>query len=321
MTSGFADLDAAFKAASVELGEATPSVPEETMPVSEGEVDVSGEQADEGTVEQPEVAETTDTDVDDELQTLVDEIGDSEGEAEAEKPTAEPIAEFIASDDFWTTEVEVPVGDGTETMTLQVLADGFLRQSDYTQKTQALAEARKANEEAVEFHKAFEEDPMAFAYTLAVKANLVEEGAQPAKPIDVAKFVSPEDAETELARRVEERFTTDPRFTAMETAESQGRINTAFGQLEQDRGVTLSDQVREHLLDLALASGTTDLAQVFDAEMYRKQLNRQRTDEAKRKAPSRPARATGAVDTGPKAPVVDTIDDAFKLAQAELGQA
>ena len=319
MTTGFADLDAAFKAAAVETGEATPDVPEDTMPVSEGEVADVVEQADEGQVEQPDVAETTDADVDDELQGLVDELVEVEEGGEGETPDADPVKTFIASDDLWLTEVEVPVGDGTETMTLQAMADGYLRQSDYTQKTQAVAEARKANEEAVEFHKAFTEDPLAFAYTLAVKANLVEAGDQPVKPLEVAKFTSPEDYEAELERRVEDRFTTDDRFTAMQTAESTRNVNAAFEKLETDRGVKLSDAVREHLIDLALESGTADLAQVFDAEMYRKQLARQRASEAARKAPSRPTRS-GGTEKSDQPEMVDDIDDAFKRALAEVGQ-
>lgn len=320
LTTGFADLDAAFKAAAVELGEAAPSDADETMPVSDAEVVDGLEQADEGQDEQPDVAETTDdADVDDELQSLVDELAEGDEEGEAEKPSADPVAEFVASDDFWTTEVEVPVGDGTETMTVQEMADGYLRQSDYTRKTQSVAEQRKANEEAVEFHKAFTEDPLAFAYTLAVKANLVEAGDQPVKPIEVAKFTSPEEYEAEIERRVAERFETDERFTAMQTSEAERNVNAAFEKLEADRGVTLSDKVRAHLIDLALESGTSDLAQVFDAEMYRKQLARQRTNDVKRKAPSRPTRTGGTAPAEPKTPTVDSVDDAFALALAEVG--
>ena len=319
MTTGFADLDAAFNAAADELGEATPDVPEDIMPVSEGESTDSVEQADEGQVEQPDVAETTDADVDDELQGLVDELAESEEGGEGDKSDTDPIAEFIASDDFWLTEVEVPVGDGTETKTIREMFDGYLRQDDYTRKTQAVAEARKTNEEAVEFHKAFTEDPLAFAYTLAVKANLVEPGDQPVKPLDVAKFTSPEDYEAEIERRVEERFTTDERFTAMQTSESERNVNAAFEKLESDRNVKLSDKVREHLMDLALESGTADLAQVFDAEMYRKQLARQRASEAARKAPSRPTRS-GGTEKSEQPEMVNDIDDAFKRALAEIGQ-
>ena len=321
MTTGFADLNAAFQAAAEELGEAPLGDSDEAMPASEEESVEVEEQAVDGEVEQPDVAETTDDDRDEELQSLVDELAGGEDEAEGDTPAAEPISEFLASDDFWTTEVEVPNGDGTETKTVQELVDGYLRQSDYTKKTQQVAEDRRTNEEAVEFHRAFNEDPMAFAYTLAVKANLIEEGAQPVKPLDVAKFTSPEEYEAEIERRVEERFTSDERFTAMQTAEAQRNVDAVFSQLEKDRGVTLTESVRRHLLDKAIESGTADLAQVFDAEMYRRQLARDRASEAKRKAPSRPTRTGSTVPQGEKPVVVESIDDAFDRALAELGAA
>lgn len=321
MTTGFADLEAAFRAAEVETGEATPVDSEETMPVSEEQVSDDLEQADDGTVEQPDVAETTDTDVDDELQSLVDELAVDDEGTEGETPEGDPIAEFVASDDFWQTEVEVPVGDGTETRTLREMADGYLRQADYTKKTQQVAEQRKANEEAVEFHKAFSEDPLAFAYTLAVKASLIEQGDQPVKPIEVAKFQTPDEYEAELERRVEERFQSDERFTAMQQSEAQQSVNSMFEKLESERNVKLSAEVRKHLIDLALETGTSDLTQVFDAEMYRKQLARQRANEQARKAPSRPTRSSGGVEPRQKDDMVADIDDAFQRALAEVGEA
>jgi len=318
LTIGFASIEEAFAAADADTGEATPVAAEETMPVTEAEAETPVEQAPALQDEHPDVADTTDTDVDTELQALVDEIGGTD-EAEAETPAAEPVTEFLASDDFWSTEIEVDVGDGLEAKTVQELVDGFLRQGDYTKKTQAVADARKSQEEAVEFHRVFEEDPMAFAYTLAVKAGLVEEGAQPAKPMDVAKFVSPEDAQAEVDRLVEERFTSDPRFTEMEASASKRNVDTAFTALEQERGVTLSEGVRQRLIDLAVSSGTADLVQVFDAEMYRKQLARTKADVAKRKAPSRPTKSGAVVnDDGTPTPVAD-IDDAYQRAIAELG--
>lgn len=321
LSEGFADLEAAFAAADAELGEATPSDVPEGMPPAGAEAEADVEQAVEEQVEQPEVAETTDdTEVDEDLQSLVDELvedGDEGGE-DSKESKADPVAEFLASDDLWDTEVDVDFGDGNETVKLRELVDRGYRQADYTKKTQALAEERAKVEDAAEFYRVFEEDPVEFARALAVKANLIEQGAQPVKEIETAKFTSPEDYEAEIERRVEERFTSDPRFSEMQKADAQSRVNLKFAEMESARGITLSPELRQSLIDEAVRTNTTDMDQVLDARLYRRQQQRARSDETKRKAPSRPRKSGGptAPDTAPK---IDSIDDAFEQALLAVG--
>lgn len=322
MSDGFADLEAAFAAADAELGEAAPSDVPEAMPAAGEEAEAVDEQAVEEQVEHPEVAETTEdnTEADEDLQSLVDELAEeaSEEDGEDAKSEADPVAEFLASDDFWTTEVEADFGDGPETVALKELVDRGLRQSDYTKKTQALAEERARVEDATEFYRVFEEDPVAFARALAVKANLIDEGAQPVKEIETAKFTSPEEYEAELERRVEERFKSDPRFADMEKAAAKQRLDDTFSQIESDRGISLSPELRQRLVDEAVRTNTTDLNLVLDGLMYRRQQARARSEETKRKAPSRPRKSggPGAADT---APTIDSIDDAFEAALLAVG--
>jgi len=309
----------ALATAEAEIGEANPIVTEETMPVSEVEAEVVDEQADVSSDEQPDVAETPDAGVDEELQSLVDEIGEGD-KADAENASENPVAEFLASDDFWTTEVEVDTGDGPSPTSLRALVDGFLRQADYTKKTQQLASERKGTEDAVDFHEAFSNDPVAFARALAVRAGLIEEGADPIKQVDAAKIPSSEEQEAEIEKRVEERLQTDPRFIEAQATQAKAAVNAEFDRIQTDRGISLSPAVRQHLIDEAVSRGTTDFEVVLDAEMYRKQQQKQRAAAKQRNAPSRP--------TTPKSPsvdgdqgVVDDMDDAFARAFTELGAA
>jgi len=318
LSDGFADLDAAFAAADAELGEATPSETEEAMPATEVEVEASSEQAEASQDEQPDVAETTDdAEVDNELQSLVDEIAaETDGEESDAESETDPIETFLASDDFWSTEVDVDLGDGPERKSIRELTDGYLRQSDYTKKTQAIADEKGRNEDATEFFRVFEEDPVSFARALAVKANLIEPDAQPIAKIDVAKFTSPEEYQAEIDRRVEERFTSDPRFTEMQAVSARNRVNEVFNGMEQERGITLSPELRQHLIDIAVRTNTTDFNQVLDAEMYRKQQARSRADETKRKAPSRPSSPGGTTERVKPLEIVADIDEAFERALA-----
>lgn len=317
MSEGFADLNAAFEAADAELGEATPSDTEETMPVPEVEAEASNEQAVEGTVEQPDVAETTDVaEVDDELQALVNEISSVDDEEEGGKAASDPVEEFLASDGFWSTEVQVDLGDGPEGKTLRELTDGYLRQADYTKKTQAVADAKGKNVDATEFFRVFEEDPVAFARALAVKANLIEQDAQPIAKIDVAKFTSPEEYQAAIDEAVEARFQADPRFTEMQTTGARNKVTAVFNDIEVERGIKLSADLRQHLVDIAVRSGTTDFNQVLDAEMYRQQQARSRAAETKRKAPSRPSSPGATTEKVEEPAIVADIDEAFERALA-----
>lgn len=62
---------------------------------------------------------------------------------------------------------QVTVGDDTVEVTLEELQSGFMRQSDYTRKTQDLANQRKELETARQIQQAFEQDPEAATMALA----------------------------------------------------------------------------------------------------------------------------------------------------------
>lgn len=321
MSEGIKSLAEAFAAADAEVGAAPPTDVPEEMPPAGADVEEVVEQAEADEVDQPEVAETQpDDEVDNELQSLIDEMGDGEPEGEADEDTSEadPVGEFLASDDFWQTEVEVDFGDGPEPVTVEALSEAAMRQADYTRKTQALAAERKGFENAVEFHKAFQENPAEFARVLAIKAGFLDEGAQPVGKVDGLDIPSEEEIEQRINDEVERRFSEDPRYIDAQTASARAEVNAVFDEIEAERGIKLSDVVRQHIIDQAVRSNTSDLEMVLDAELYKRAQQKDRAAEKRRGAPSRPTATSGGQPRVDQPPVVESVGDAFERALAEL---
>ena len=290
------------------------------MPAAGAEEPTIVEQAPAGDVDQPDVAETQPSQVDDDLQTLVDEIGDApveDAEGKAEKP--DPVTEFLASDDFWNTEVEVDLGDGPEQVSVKDLSDAGMRHADYTKKTQALAAERKGVEDAVTFHKAFNDNPTEFARLLAVRAGLVEEGADPVRDVAGTKIPSPEEIESQINDAVEERFKADPRFIQAQAANARAEVNETFDAIETERNISLSPAIRQRIIDTAVRSNTSDLRMVLESELYRQSQQKALAEGKRRDAPSRPTKTPdGSVNPTAPDKVVSGIEEAMDRATAEL---
>jgi hypothetical protein len=88
--------------------------------------------------DQPEVESETETEVVEKGEELTEDVVEPDSE-ETEEETTEETPAF---DD----DTLIDLGDGTKPLTLKELKAGNLRQSDYTKKTQALAEERNAFE-------------------------------------------------------------------------------------------------------------------------------------------------------------------------------
>lgn len=320
MAEGIAGLAEAFAAATAEVGEANPIVSETALPAETAEVETGSEQAEVPLAEQPDVAETP-ASVDEELQSLVDDLSDEDEEEDAvAEKAADPVSEFLASDDFWSTEIEVDAGDGSKPITVKELTDGYLRQADYTRKTQLLATERAAIEDAVGFHEAFKEDPLAFARALAVRAELINEGDEPIKKIDAVKIPTAAELEAEIEKRVAERLDADPRALELKVASARAEVNAEFDRIQADRGITLSPEVRQHILNVAVRGNTSDFELVLDGEMYRKQQQKQKVGAKQRNAPARPT-TPGSTPKGGDLPIVSDLGEAFTRGLAELGAA
>ncbi len=310
-------VDAAFQAAVDELGGEAPSETEATLPVVEAEPAAEQEQAPEAPVDQAEeVADANQPKVDAEMQELVDGFVDEEaGEAEAD-----PVEAFVNSEEFFNTRVELKTSEGNVTVDIGELTDGYLRQSDYTVKTQAVAAERDALKEASKFIAAFQADPVDFAKSLAVQAGLIEEGDTPVKVVEIAKVLSAEEVEAEVVKRVDERFDSDPRTADLVLAQAQATAIAEFARIEQEYSVNLTPEVRTSIIDEAARRGTGDLELVFEAMANRASVSKREQGSLRDAAPSRPTRpaAPGDADSEPSKPVIETVEDAFVAAEAEL---
>ena len=129
-------LTEAFTQAVAETGEATPVAVETGQPPVETQATGLAENAPVETSEQPAAPEGITFDA--ESQELADQLMSTEITQDGSDPAATQVVP--GSDEFLNIPVEVTLPEGPTTVTINELSDGFLRQADYTRKTQALAE-------------------------------------------------------------------------------------------------------------------------------------------------------------------------------------
>jgi hypothetical protein len=289
-------LSEAFAAAEAELGGATPSATPEAQPADGTQAEATVEHAaTSGQDEHP----TTGTSADELLSTLKEET---------------PAAPTIDSPDFWNTEVEVETEEGLKRMSLDELRKGNMMRADYTRKTQDLARERGLVSEAVEFHKAFREDPQGFARFIASKAGLIDDQGV---SIDGIQIYTSDQLEAEVEKRLAERLETHPDVAKARTTQAMETVNNMFAELETTYG-TISKDNRLAVLREAQRRGTSDIGLVFESMLMRAtQLAAARKD-VKQAAPAKPGGTpeTETAPTGPEGKL--TLEQAFKLAEKEL---
>lgn len=297
---GIVSLADAFGSAESELGLADPSVEATTQPVVESN-DASA----------PNTTEVVTVDNPDEE---AEPIGDTlEGFEDLFDGDVEESTIDTSSPEFLQTRVTIDTVEGPQAVTIEDLQKGYLRQADYTRKTQEVAEQRRAAHDAVEFYETWRKDPMEFARTLAIRAGYIQEGAEPVKPIEVAKFPTPESIQEMVEQQVQERLAADPSIKEAKLIEARKLINESFDGVEKQYGLKLNDKQRQAVLREATQRGTTDIPLVFEAMYARYQAQQSRR-------PSAPARPTGsAAGERPAAEATpNSLVQAFEMAEAEL---
>lgn len=133
------------------------------------------------------------------------------------KPVEETIEEPIQEKEH---KVEI---DGKE-LTLEELKNGYLRQSDYTKKTQELSRQRKETEDAISFYESLKNNPEQLEELR--KTTHVPEGLDPAS----AKIMELENKmyDMMLEKEIETLQTKYSDFevkTVLETAQAKGIVN------------------------------------------------------------------------------------------------
>lgn len=211
--------------------EAAPAAVEETD--VEAEAAVEAEQADEGAEEEGPRK----------LSDLVDEEPAPEGEAQPKLPEV----------------VDVPKHGQVP---LQELVDGYLRNADYTQKTQELAEQRRAAEQAVQLWDMLEQDPTGTIAQMAVRAGLLSEdalqnvpaSAPPPVGVPSAPQTEQPDIEALVAQKVQEVLESTPEIGRIRKEAATQRVQGELDRLEKTYGASLDNDDRVALVKTAISN-------------------------------------------------------------------
>ncbi len=304
MTTELNSFEEAAAIAMAEQAEATASDAEASLPEVEAEASVDDGQA------EVEITEQADSQTDAEEVTEEDES--LFGDIEIEEASLETAAPQIADD----TAFELPGVEGQ--VTLAELKDGYLRQSDYTRKTQEVAEARKTNEKAVGLWEALRANPEGVVRQLAAQVGLVDENAAPVKAVEFSPITTQEEMQAEINSRVEQALAEHPDVVEAQTQNAVRLIHGELDRLGSEAGVSLSDKDKEVILREAQRRGVSDLELVFNNLMSAREKKAQERSALKDAAPARP---TGTTSSTPKKEYASSFEEAVEMAKLELGQA
>lgn len=308
MSEELLDFSEALAAAEAEmgLGESFSAVEETDSPVDETVPADSDKQAEtEVDIEQP--AGEAPAEDDEDLIESFDDLDVPESTSEAIEP---------GSPQWWDQAVDVPTQG---TVTLAEMRDGYLRQSDYTQKTQDLADQRKALAQARDFFESFENNPEGFARALAERAGLIEAGQGPVVEIELAPFRTEAEVEAEIEKRVTERLNSDPNVLQAQVAAARQQVAAEFDRVEKALDVKLGDTARQQIIDEAARREVYDLELVTQALLAKQRKAAAARGTVKRAAPTRTRSTPEVGDDMNLNKVPDDVQDAVAMALAELG--
>lgn len=249
--------------------------------------------------------------------TFIDEGGNTSAglgyeSQETHTPVEAPVEAASAPEDLIDPEsygdfkVPVTVAGETRLVPLNEVRNGFMMQSDYTQKTQQLAAERARLAQAERLMYAFEQDPQS---TLQALSQAFGDGDD----TDI-EDIDPE----EIRLRNVESFMEEQRQRELDnfiTSQVQG-LKAQHGEFDENE-----------LFGFMVQSGIKDFETAFGAMQWKSQQARARADQqatdAKRTLPPVAGGrgvAAGAVVPGATQPV-NSIREAFELAQRQLGLA
>lgn len=274
----------AFTQAVAETDEATSVAVDAGQPPVDAQATGLAENASVGTSEQPAALEGMSFDAD--SQELADQLLSTEITQDGSDPAAAQVVP--GSDEFLNLPVEVTLPEGPTTVSVREMRDSYLRQSDYTKKTQALAEQRKRLERAEDFFNAFSEDPAGFSFSLAVQAGIVSEGTEKPKDIPSAKIPSADEIDAQVEELVKQRIEEDPRVKTAEMRDAEAQLNVEFDRLQRQYQIPLSPELRQDLVGEAYRTGSSDLEGILAKRLLTLQQKQSRAGATKAAATSRP---------------------------------
>lgn len=283
-------LEDAFAEAMSEVGDPFTSSPKEvTPPAAEGAL----------STEHPAGQSEDDRDVN-----LFDALDDTEDtDSEASNTDIDDSTSFTV--------------DGSS-VTFDELKKGYLRQSDYTKKTQELAEERESLKDAQALWDAMNSDPVG---TLRQLQQAVNRGGSIA-PKAPEKPSTTEDLNALVEARVQEMLSSDPRISAWEQSQSAAAEASAFSAVEQDFGIELTAadkaRVKGRISELGL-QGDNAIRLVTAALLAEVQAKKSKFSDLA--AVSTAKGRFGSPQSKTDAKIPESIFEAFQMEQAEAGRA
>jgi hypothetical protein len=248
-------------------------------------------------------------------QELVQELLQGET-GEPDGSTPEP-----GSKEFWETPVEVNTPNGPQRIPLGQLRDGFMRQADYTRKTQEISLLRKKLGDAAEFLDQYQRDPAGFARAIAVEQGLVYPGDEPVAEVRGVKAPTPDEIQAQVERLAQERVQSDPVVQQAMTAQAVNVINAEFNRLEGVHHIQLPAELRESIVKESIERNVPDFDLLLRARLASVQDQQRQQGQLRGAAPSRPGMSPGAAQSQPgQAPEISTIEEAWKAAALEVSQ-
>lgn len=210
----------------------------------------------------------------------------------------------------------VKVNGEETTVSLEELRSGYMRQADYTQKTQDVAETQRQAETLQRFEARLDENPEETLLALAEAYDLDLGGAAKAEPTDDAdtddEWIDSAD-ESELAKQVRELTEWKKQAEAAQVSEAEAK---AMAQIDADLEAVKVDNDdpdldENELLALAVEKRIPNMQDAYI--LYRSQ-------NPKTEAASPPP-VEGGHNTSPPAPGKDkkmSLDEAFAAAEKAL---
>ena len=279
-------------------------------------VDAAMSELDLAEKESPEVAPVTATVEDQAEEEKTDQADPDNAEAVVDSVfDAELLDELEAqTDGDVDMDAEITLPGHDKPVTQRELVDGYLRQSDYTQKTQELAEQRKQldadNGLASRLMEKLRDAPLETVAALAVEVGLLEAdqlaGVNLSQLDQEFKVPSPEQIQEEIKSGIDSAVETHPLVVEAQQEVFKQKIKQEFGEIEKQIGKTLTDRDRNAVMQKALEIGTPRLDVAFATLMREADLRRTQQETLQAAAPVRPTGGdSGAEPIKPDAPPTD----------------
>lgn len=228
--------------------------------------------------------------------------------------------------DIMGETVMVPIDGVDSPVTVSELVQGYLRQADYTKKTQELAAERKAweaeNQGTTELMAALRQDPGGTIASLAVEVGLLKETDLTAAQVQAInqqhRVPSREEVQKQIEEQARQLVETDPRVQEAEDARLMREVNTQFANIEQQHGLKFSDRDKEAIMRNAVRMETMRLDLAFLDLQQRAEVKRAERKAVQAVAPQAPqaGRVADSTSTQPPEPAT-SVADAFGRALAE----